>query len=59
MLVLRRKLQERITIGPDVVIEVVDIGHGYVRLGITAPKDVIVDREEINVKRDRAEGGRS
>lgn len=47
MLVLSRRSQERIFIGDDIVIQVVYIDRGKVRLGITAPKDVPVNREEI------------
>lgn len=49
MLVLTRKRQQRIFIGPDIVITVVDIerGRGQVRLGITAPPDVPVHRDEV------------
>ena len=48
MLVLSRKLGQRIFIGDDIVIQVVDLRPGdRVRLGIEAPDGVIVDREEI------------
>lgn len=47
MLVLSRKLNEVIHIGPDITIEVVDISGGNVRLGITAPKDVKILRAEL------------
>lgn len=47
MLVLSRRVNERITIGPDVVITVVRIGAEKVRLGIEAPPDVLVLREEL------------
>lgn len=47
MLVLSRKLNEVICIGPDIRIVVVDIDRGKVRLGIEAPKEVLVLREEL------------
>lgn len=47
MLVLTRKLGETIKIGDDVEIMVVQIGTHKVRIGITAPKDVNVDRSEV------------
>jgi carbon storage regulator len=47
MLVLTRKLGERVMIGPDIVVTVVDIDRGKIRLGIEAPKDVLIFREEI------------
>ena len=48
MLVLTRKVGEVIVIGDDIRITVVDIRGGKVRLGIVAPEDVIVDRQEIH-----------
>jgi len=48
MLVLSRKLSERIMIGDDIYITIVSIGPNSVRLGIDAPKDVKILREELN-----------
>lgn len=53
MLVLKRALMERLVIGSDIFIQVVEIRPGCVRLGVTAPKEVIVDREEIHEARRR------
>jgi len=47
MLVLSRKLGERIYIGDDVIVTVVDIDRGKIRLGIEAPKNLPIYREEI------------
>ena len=47
MLVLSRKLNERIVIGGDIVITVVKIDRNQVRIGIEAPGSVPVYREEI------------
>lgn len=47
MLVLSRKLGERIWIGDDVCITLVDIDRGKVRVGIEAPRAVPVYREEV------------
>ncbi len=47
MLVLSRKLGEKIFVGENVVITVVDIDRGKVRLGVEAPRDVPVFREEL------------
>jgi carbon storage regulator len=47
MLVLSRKVGERILIGENIAITVVRIGQGGVRIGIDAPNDLIVVREEL------------
>jgi len=47
MLVLTRKLGEVMRIGDDVKITVLEIRAGQVKLGIEAPRDVAVNREEI------------
>jgi carbon storage regulator len=47
MLVLSRKKDERIMIGEDIVVMVVDIRGDKVRLGIEAPNLVDVHREEV------------
>jgi len=47
MLVLSRQLDEKIIIGDSIVITVVEIRRGLVRLGIDAPRDVPVHREEV------------
>lgn len=46
MLVLTRKLGERIFIGRDIVITVADLKRGLVRIGIDAPEHVRIFREE-------------
>lgn len=57
MLVLTRHVDERIMIGDDVVVMVIEVRGGKVRLGIEAPKDVPVHREEV-VQRIAEEGPR-
>lgn len=47
MLVLSRRKGERIFLGPDVVVTITDVGHKTVRLGIDAPRDVAIVREEV------------
>jgi carbon storage regulator len=47
MLVLSRKVGERVMIGDDITITVVQVSKSGVRLGITAPREVPVYREEI------------
>lgn len=46
MLVLQRKLGEKIYIGDSIVITVVDISRDKIRLGIEAPRDVPIYRQE-------------
>jgi carbon storage regulator len=50
MLVLSRKVNEKIVIDGGIVVTVVKIEGGQVRLGIEAPRDVKVYREEILTK---------
>ena len=47
MLVLTRRTGESLVIGDDVVITVLETRGDVIRLGITAPRDVQVHREEI------------
>jgi carbon storage regulator len=47
MLVLSRKRDERIVIGDNIVITVVEVRGDKVRLGIEAPTDVPVHRQEV------------
>jgi len=53
MLVLSRKPGERIYIGDDIVIELVDSKHDKARFGVTAPKGVEIHREEVYRERQR------
>ena len=47
MLVLSRKLGEKIVIGDNIIVTVVKIDRNQIRIGIEAPSDVPVYREEI------------
>ena len=47
MLILTRKEGETITIGEDIQIKVLAVQGGKVRLGIEAPREVSVNREEV------------
>ncbi len=51
MLVLTRKVGEKLVIGNSIRISVVSIGPGRVKLGIEAPADVTIDREEIHERK--------
>jgi carbon storage regulator len=46
MLVLRRKVGERIMIGDSIEVTILRVRGGKVRLGFTAPASIRVDREE-------------
>jgi carbon storage regulator len=48
MLILSRRIGESITIGNDIVVKVVAVNGNQIRLGITAPREVLVLREEIH-----------
>lgn len=51
MLVLSRKLGEKILINNNICITVVDIDRGKIRLGIEAPPDVPIFRKELLIKK--------
>ena len=47
MLHITRRAGQTIRIGDDIVIEITEIGGSYVRIGVDAPRDVQVLRDEI------------
>lgn len=51
MLILTRKVGETICIGDNITVTVLGVQLGQVRIGITAPKQVAVDREEIAIRK--------
>jgi carbon storage regulator len=53
MLVLTRKLGESIRIGDTITVKIVDLDGRHVKLGIEAPKNIAVNREEIYEKIQR------
>jgi carbon storage regulator len=53
MLVLSRKIGERIWIGDNIAVTVVRITGGGVRLGIEAPAELPVVREELKTKMEQ------
>ena len=55
MLVLTRRVGERILIGDKITITVVKIGHGGVRVGVEAPPELAVVREELAQELERTE----
>jgi carbon storage regulator len=58
MLILTRRVGETVMIGNEVTVTVLGVKGNQVRLGINAPKDVAVHREEIfeRIKAERSEG---
>ena len=53
MLVIRRKSGEALLIGRDVQIEVLEVTGSQVKLGVTAPKDVLILRKEMHITRQQ------
>lgn len=55
LLVLSRKIGERILIGDEIAITVVKVAHGGVRIGVEAPAEMAVVREELASRLEEAE----
>ena len=55
MLVLSRKESERIRLGDDIVLTIVRVSGDKVRLGIEAPANVVILREELEPRTAAAE----
>lgn len=57
MLILTRKLGERINIGDEIIITLLEIKGNQVRLGIDAPKNIGIHRHEIyeRIKKENLE----
>jgi carbon storage regulator len=53
MLILTRRTGETIRIGGDVEVTVMAVNGNQVRIGVKAPRDTVVDREEIAIKRQQ------
>ena len=51
MLVLTRRVGEEVVIGGDIHVTIVAVQGGKVRLGITAPEGVPIDRQEVHERR--------
>ncbi len=56
MLVLTRKIGETVMIGDDTAVTVLGMRGGHVRIGIAAPKELPVHREEVYIKIKRGMG---
>jgi carbon storage regulator len=57
MLILTRRVGETVVIGNDVTVTVLGVKGNQVRLGVNAPREVAVHREEIfeRIKREQSE----
>ena len=55
MLVLTRRIGEKIVISDDICVTIVEVSGDRVRIGVTAPKSVRVDRHEVHVRRQHDE----
>jgi carbon storage regulator len=57
MLILTRRVGETVVIGNDVTVTVLGVKGNQVRLGVNAPREVAVHREEIfeRIKREQVE----
>ena len=53
MLILTRRPEESLHIGNDVVVTVLGIKGNQVRLGIRAPTNIVIDRDEIHLRKQR------
>ncbi len=61
MLILTRRVGETLMIGDDVAVRILGVKGNQVRVGVEAPRDVIVHRQEIydRISRERSEEGQS
>jgi carbon storage regulator len=59
MLILTRRVGETVMIGNEVTVTVLGVKGNQVRIGVNAPKDVAVHREEIyeRIKREQDQDG--
>jgi len=56
MLILTRRTGEKLMIGDVISVTVLGVKGNQVRTGINAPQDVVVDREEVYLKKQAEQG---
>ncbi|MET0377609.1 MAG: carbon storage regulator CsrA [Spongiibacteraceae bacterium] len=59
MLILTRRIGETLVVGDEVTVTVLGVKGNQVRLGVNAPKDVAVHREEIYERIQKEKQGKS
>ena len=57
MLILTRRVGESLMIGDDVTVTVLEVKGNQVRIGVNAPREVAVHREEIYQRIQKEKGG--
>jgi carbon storage regulator len=57
MLILTRRIDESVRIGDEITVKIIEIKGDAVRIGITAPREIVVHREEVarRIERESAD----